>query len=100
MNPRCTHWLGHRFVARFETKEPTKEHIERVDRIARLGASGQTEIGIMLPKVMAWVNPPTYLGDVCVRCGEVTYVKRPAKIRTAPLEVDSPTEPLLETTPT
>lgn len=59
--PKCTSWLGHKFVARYSTK-PGKLTPAQLKELFWLGT---------LERKYAMSSERIYECDVCVRCGHV-----------------------------
>jgi hypothetical protein len=57
--PKCTCWLGHKFEARYSTKNPAL--LKLLDN-----AVGALELH---PFAMKAMREEEYEGDICVRCG-------------------------------
>lgn len=59
MVPKCTSWLGHKFVARYSTK-PHVMTPAQIDQMFWLGSEDRRRMTRPIE---------TYERDICVRCG-------------------------------
>lgn len=60
---KCTSWLGHKFVARYDLGAPDLSWFRSFS-------------GYGVNEMIEKMKPKTYVHDVCVRCGQIVERKK------------------------